>query len=86
MLSPPSGPASHLQRAFEETWQPSFSIVEDGARIAAGARLHDSVVLDGAEVCRNAVIVRSVVCPGARVPANATIVDRLISSHGVVQR
>jgi hypothetical protein len=66
--------------AFDEAWQPSFSLIEDGARVAGGARLHDSVVLSGGEVGRNAVVVRSVVCPGASVPANATIVDRLITS------
>ena len=65
-----------------EDWRSAFAIVEDGAAVDPGARLHDSVVLRGGSAGHGAVLVRSVVCAGGTVPRNAVIVDKLISSDG----
>jgi hypothetical protein len=65
-----------------EDWRSAFTIVEDGARVDPGARLHDSVVLRGGRVSDGAVLVRSVVCSGGTVPRNAVVVDKLITSEG----
>lgn len=67
-----------LSVPFAEDWQPSFSIVEDGAAVGRGVRVHDSVVLGGARVEDHAVLVRSVVCPGAVVPRGRMRVEDLI--------
>src|SRR3954465_3962718 len=36
--------------AFAETWEPAFSIVEEGATVDPSAKLHDSIVLRGGRV------------------------------------
>ena len=66
-----------------EDWQSTFEIVEEGAKVEPGARLHNSVVLRGATVGRGAVLVRSVVCSGAAVLAGRTMVDKVVSRGGV---
>jgi len=66
---------------FVEDWQPTFSIVEDGAQVHSTARVHDSVVLAGAKVGAGAVVVRSVVCPGAVIPRDAKALDELVSGR-----
>lgn len=65
-----------------EAWRSSFALVENGANVSSGARLHDSVILTGASVGQGAVVVRSVLCPGARVQPGETVVDRLVYSDG----
>jgi len=63
---------------YREDWQSAFSIVEDGAVVDPGARVHDSVVLAGSVVEEGAVVARSVVCPGRTVRRSEMVVDRLV--------
>ena len=62
-----------------DDWRPSFSIVEDGARVDPDVRLHDSVVLGGGRVESEACVVRSIVCPRGRVDRSRTVVDKVVS-------
>lgn len=64
---------------YAEDWQPAFTIIEEGASAAGGARFHDAVVLTGGRVEAGAVVVQSVVCPGGVVRRGATVVDELVS-------
>lgn len=64
---------------FAEDWESAFHIVEDGAEVEPGARLHDSVVLGGGCVQRGALVARSIVCPHGVVPGSRRVVDRLIT-------
>lgn len=66
---------------WAEDWAPTFSIVEEGAMVGAGARVHDSVVLKGARVETGAVVVRSVVCPGAVVGKGVLVAEDLIEGR-----
>jgi hypothetical protein len=66
---------------FEEDWSPTFALIEDGAQVARGATIHDSVILKGAAVGAGAVVVRSVICPGARVAPGATIADQIVGTQ-----
>ena len=66
---------------FAEAWWPMFGIVEPGAEVEDGTRVHDSVVLRGGRVERGAVLVRSIVCPGAAVRRNEMVADRLVVSR-----
>ncbi|MEM7236130.1 MAG: hypothetical protein AAF517_28450 [Planctomycetota bacterium] len=63
---------------FGEDWETSFSIVEPGAEVAEGARLHDSVVLRGGRVERDAFVAKSIVCGDGIVTRRKTVVDELI--------
>ncbi|MDB5295077.1 MAG: putative glycosyltransferase [Phycisphaerales bacterium] len=63
-----------------EDWSPAFALVEPGARVSPGARIHDSVVLDGASIEAGAVVVRSLVCGEAAVRADQTTVDRYVTA------
>lgn len=63
-----------------EDWTPAFSLVEDGAKVAPAARIHDSVVLSGATVEANAVVVRSLVCGDAAVRTGRTVVDQYVTA------
>lgn len=65
---------------FAEDWEPSFAVVEPGARVDPSAVIHDSVVLSGAVVERNAVVVRALVCPGAVVRAGRTVADQVLAA------
>lgn len=65
---------------YREEWERSFAIVEPGADVKEGAKIHDSVVLAGGSVGRDAVVVRSVVCPGGVVAAGARCVGRVVGS------
>ena len=67
---------------YREEWERSFAVVEPGAEVREGARIHDSVVLAGATVGRGAVVVRSVVCPGGTVPAGGRCVGRVLAGRG----
>lgn len=73
-----SHPVPNLGRAHEP-WQPIFSIVEEGAEIAEGVDLLDSVVLRGARVEEGAVVVRSLLCPGAVVSCGRMIHDTTLT-------
>jgi hypothetical protein len=64
--------------AFEERWKPAFAVVEEGARVAPGARLYDSVVLAGGVVERDAEVVRCVVGPGGLVRRRERATGRLV--------
>lgn len=68
------------RNVFAEDWQASFAIIEDGAAVERGARVHNSVILKGGVVGKNAVVARSIVCPGGYVAAGQTVVDQLITS------
>ncbi len=63
---------------YAENWQPTFGIIETGATVSEGARIHDSVVLEGARVDPGAVLVQSVVCAGGVVRRNAMVTDQLV--------
>lgn len=67
---------------YAEEWESAFSIVEDGASVDAGARLHDTVVLRGGRVGAGAVVVQSLICPGGVVRRGATVVDELVWPGG----
>ncbi len=62
-----------------EDWGPAFSLIEDGAVVGAGARVHDSVVLADGVIEPGAVVVRCVVCPGGVVRRDRTAVDQFIT-------
>lgn len=64
-----------------EQWFATFGVVEPGAAVGAGVRVHDSVVLRGARVGEGAVLVRSVVCGSGVVPARAVVVDRVVTGR-----
>src|SRR5262249_53876152 len=66
---------------FAEEWESTFSIVEEGAVVGKGARIHDSVVLKGAMVESDAVVVRSVVGPSGRIARSAMVVEALVSGE-----
>lgn len=65
---------------FAEAWQSTFGIVEPGAIVEEGVRIHDSVVLNGGRVQRGAVLVQSVVCPGGVVRRNQVVTDQLVEA------
>jgi hypothetical protein len=69
---------------WAEDWAPTFSLIEEGAQVAPGARVHDSVVLKGARVEQGAVVVRSVVCPGAVIGKGTLVAEDLV--EGVADR
>ena len=69
-------------RAFAERWQSAVSVVEGGADVASGAKLHDSVVLRGGVIEPGAVAVRSIVCSGGRVLRKAQVVDQCVTALG----
>ncbi|MGP1309839.1 MAG: hypothetical protein ACTS27_06555 [Phycisphaerales bacterium] len=60
-----------------------FSVVCAGARVAAGAIVHDAVVMPGAEVGEDAVVVRSVVAPGVRIENGSEMIDVVAGAGGV---
>lgn len=64
--------------AGSEQWFSTFSIIEDGATVAASARIHDSVILQGARVGTHAVVVRSVVSGTGVVRAGQTAADHIV--------
>lgn len=71
---------------FAEDRRPTFAIVEKGAMIDSGARVHDSVVLKGAVVEAGAMVVRSIVCPGGVLAAGETAIDTLVMNAEVAAR
>jgi hypothetical protein len=71
---------------FGEECFSSFAVVEEGADIAATARVHDSVVLRGGRVREGAVVARSVVCGGAIVETGEVVVDRVVGGGRSVGR
>ena len=54
-------------------------VVQDGATVGKGARVHDSVVLKGATVEPDAVVVRSVIGPSGHVKKGDMVVEELVS-------
>lgn len=66
---------------FHEDWSETFRIVEPGALVDPGARVHDSVVLAGGRVGSGATVVRSVVCAGAVVRAGDVVGDRIVTAR-----
>jgi mannose-1-phosphate guanylyltransferase len=71
-----------MDEPFAERWQSVVALVEDGARVAPTAKLHDAVVLRGGIVDDGAVAVRSIVCSGGRVARGSPAVDELITASG----
>jgi hypothetical protein len=65
-----------------EDWESCFAIVEEGAGVAAGATVHDSVVLKGGRVEKGAVVINSVVCAGGVVRRGQTVTDELVTASG----
>jgi len=71
--------------AFQEDWQPRFSVIEPGASIDPSAGIHDSVVLSGGRVDAKATIVRSLIGPGGVVQRGQVVVGRLLTGDGEVE-
>jgi len=71
------GLLARLDPLGEET-KPSFTLVEEGAKVDPSALLHDAVVLKGGSVEAGAVVVRSVVCGAASVKRDARAVDQFV--------
>jgi hypothetical protein len=69
-----------LSSPFEESWQPTFSLVEPAARVAPDVRVHDSVVLDGAQIDSGAVLVNTIACMGGGLGRGKMAVDQVIAS------
>jgi hypothetical protein len=67
---------------YAEDWRPSFALVESGAQVAQGARIHDSVILRGARVETGATVVRSVVCADAVVRTGRIHVEAVVTASG----
>ena len=67
---------------FEETWRPTFSVVEEGAVVEPGAKVHDSVILAGGCMKAGSAAVRSIVCPGAVVKRNAVATELVVGRGG----
>lgn len=70
---------SVVQSPFQEDWKATFALVEQGAEVDAGARLHDTVVLRGAKVKRGTFLANSVVCRNGVVREGQTLANRLIT-------
>ena len=69
--------------AYQEQWQPRFSVIEEDAMVDESAGVHDSVVLAGGRVEAKSVIVRSLVAPGGVVGRGQIVVDRLVTATGM---
>lgn len=65
--------------AFCEDYSSAFAIIEEGATVGSGARLHDSVILGGGHVEAGAVVVHSVICPGGVVRRGQMTVDQIVA-------
>lgn len=75
----PEWPAS-LPDPFAERWEPEFRLAEEGAEVAEGAALHDSVVLRGGRVGPGAVAIRSVIAPGGALGPGRTAVEQVLAA------
>jgi len=75
-------PGEHAASAFDEDWQPRFSVVEEGANVDPSAGVHDSVVLAGGRVSSKASVVRCLIGPGGVVRSGEAVVGRLITAAG----
>ncbi len=78
-------PGGHRSAAAAEpdpytaAWNSCFAIIEPGAHVAPGARLHDAVVLSGAAVEADAVLARCVIGPGVTIKTGRKVVDSVVS-------
>ena len=63
---------------YEEDWQSSFAVVENGSQVAPDVRIHDAVVLAGARVETHAVVVRSVVGKGGIIRRGQMVVHQIV--------
>lgn len=70
--------AGNIDHRAEEDGYPLFEIVEDGAVVNPGSRLHDSIVLRGGRVEGESVLFRSIVGPKGIV-RQKTLVGKIIS-------
>ena len=62
----------------DQEWRATFGLIENGARVAPTAVIHDSVVLAGAVVEPSAVVVRSVVGAKGVVNREQSVIDSLV--------
>jgi len=65
---------------FEERWSSTFSIVEPGAVIEPGARLHDSVVLSGGRIGAGSLLVRSLVARTGSIPPGRRVTGAIVNT------
>lgn len=73
---------SHADSDFRsERYEPSFSIVEQGAIVGDGTEILDSVILAGATVDHGACVVESIVCPGQRVGPGEKVIQSLVGNE-----
>lgn len=61
-------------------WRSTFAVVEAGADVDPGARLHDAIVLRGARVEADTVVARSVVAGGGVVARGRIAVDEMVAA------
>jgi hypothetical protein len=71
-----------MLQPFEERWQRTFALVEEGALVSADATLHDAVVLRGAQVAAGALVADSILCAGADVRGRENVLRRVAHAGG----
>ncbi len=71
-------PELEVADPYAEEWSPTFSLVDETAQVAKGARVHDSVVMRNARIGVGAVLVRSLVCEGAVVASGRVVFDSVV--------
>ena len=65
---------------FEERWSSTFSIVEPGAAVESGARVHDSVVLSGGRVGAGSLLVHSLVAGSGSIPPGRRLTGAIVNT------
>lgn len=77
-------PQTYLQANLETLADPSGSVVDESAQVAASAVVERSVVLAGASIGENAVVTDSIIGPGASVGASAHLTAYCVLGTGAV--
>jgi hypothetical protein len=70
-------------RSYHGSRDGGFCVVEPGAVIGEGSRLHDSVVLNGGWVGSKSILAGSLVTAGGVVAAGGRVVHQIVSSTGM---
>jgi mannose-1-phosphate guanylyltransferase len=65
----------------EGAWIGPRAVIGPGCRIAAGARITDSVLLEGCEIGENAVVDGSIFSPGVTVTADVSVGNRVLGKN-----